>query len=455
MYIGDSITHGVNSATYRWELHKIFVDQGLEYKEVGIKEGNTPGALGGTALKNTTAEYGNVTFRNIHSAQSSGRAWELSGNASGGKPANQPYKRYDGSNVKNWFGMETKTNTGADYSGPIFSKESGNRPNRVCLMIGTNDLLSDTKSGALLPAQKDKIKANLIKDIDTIYATIKKAAPKAKISINLIPAWCQQTASQAPEVHQAVAEFNDTLRKWGQKHKNVTIINVNRGLEDVASEKPLEGIVNMFTRDRLHPNAQGDLIIAGNMAQSLRLGGRTAGLPRGNYINANLPIKQQPLPIQEEAELKSEYTVYFTASFGNGKKDGWDHESKLSVTVGNGSVGGVLNITEAYIKWGDTVLYSEDMSKAALNTPINITCVQPDTKANRPGGFYIWIGEKLIGESLPPQPTTHKGISIEKTGTAKAQISNFGYLPKAVAPPTSAKTPCNPNKAYQAAPAQA
>ena len=27
MFVGDSITHGVNSASYRWALHKIFTDK--------------------------------------------------------------------------------------------------------------------------------------------------------------------------------------------------------------------------------------------------------------------------------------------------------------------------------------------------------------------------------------------------------------------------------------------
>ena len=44
MYIGDSITHGVNSASYRWEMHKILVDNGITYREIGINTGNTPGA---------------------------------------------------------------------------------------------------------------------------------------------------------------------------------------------------------------------------------------------------------------------------------------------------------------------------------------------------------------------------------------------------------------------------
>ena len=168
MYVGDSITHGVNSASYRWQLHKVFADNNLSYTELGINTGNTPGHLGGSALKNTTADYAGSTFRNTHCAQSSGRAWEVSGNASGGKPANQKYQRYNGTNIKNWLGLDKKTNRGEPYNGPVFTKDD--TPARVCIMIGTNDLLSDTKQGSTLVANKDKEMTDLIKDVDAIVA---------------------------------------------------------------------------------------------------------------------------------------------------------------------------------------------------------------------------------------------------------------------------------------------
>lgn len=41
MYIGDSITHGVNSGSWRWAMHKIFTDNGVSYTEKGIMTGNS------------------------------------------------------------------------------------------------------------------------------------------------------------------------------------------------------------------------------------------------------------------------------------------------------------------------------------------------------------------------------------------------------------------------------
>ena len=73
MYVGDSITHGMNSGTYRWALHKIFADNGISYHAEGVKTGNYSGGVtAGTS-------YGGQVFNNEHSSQASARAWEISG----------------------------------------------------------------------------------------------------------------------------------------------------------------------------------------------------------------------------------------------------------------------------------------------------------------------------------------------------------------------------------------
>ncbi len=43
MCVGDSITHGVSSASYRWPLFKILVDNGYNFNEVGVMTGRSPG----------------------------------------------------------------------------------------------------------------------------------------------------------------------------------------------------------------------------------------------------------------------------------------------------------------------------------------------------------------------------------------------------------------------------
>ena len=73
MYVGDSITHGMNSGTYRWALHKIFADNGISYHAEGVNSG---GVTAGTS-------YGGQVFNNEHSSQASARAWEISGRKTG------------------------------------------------------------------------------------------------------------------------------------------------------------------------------------------------------------------------------------------------------------------------------------------------------------------------------------------------------------------------------------
>lgn len=97
MYVGDSITHGVNSASYRWALHKIFTDNGISYQAEGVKTGNYSGGV------TVGTSYGGQIFNNEHSSQASARAWEISGRNSG--------SRFDGSNIYNWLGFPAPRQT--------------------------------------------------------------------------------------------------------------------------------------------------------------------------------------------------------------------------------------------------------------------------------------------------------------------------------------------------------
>ncbi len=101
MYIGDSITHGVNSGSWRWAMHKIFTDNGVSYTEKGIMTGNFSGGVAaGTS-------YGGKIFQNIHSSAASARTYEIAGRANGSN-----YGRFDGSNIKNWQGLSTEKKIG-------------------------------------------------------------------------------------------------------------------------------------------------------------------------------------------------------------------------------------------------------------------------------------------------------------------------------------------------------
>ncbi|MGN0828448.1 MAG: SGNH/GDSL hydrolase family protein [Akkermansia sp.] len=432
MYIGDSITHGVNSASYRWEMHKILVDNGITYREIGINTGNTPGALGGSALRNVTAAYAGVTFRNVHSAQSGGRAWELSGNASGTKPAGQDYRRYGGSRIANWLDQDDKDNKGEPYRGERFVGDRA--PDRFFLMIGTNDLLSDTKRGASLPANKKAEQDGLLKDIEAIYRTMKKGAPKAAISVNLIPAWCMGGTAADPEAHRAVAEFNEMLRCWAKSHPDVCLIDVNQGLSDVSAADPLVGEPAFFGADRLHPNAQGDRLIAANMARTLGFGGRSAGLPRRAAADLRQGAKPENIALKAGESrvlmqgLGAAFTLELTPRCGNGATDGWDKQSTLDICLGAGNT---LSLSESSISWNGMPLYSRDLS--TNKEPLRL-CALPDSAA-RAGGLYLWLGARLIGEALPRVGTT-TDISATVRGSFSADLRLNAAVPdEAYAPP--------------------
>ncbi len=58
MFVGDSITHGVNCASYRWAFHKILVDNGIGYESIGVMTGNNSGGV----MPGT--QYGGKAFNN-------------------------------------------------------------------------------------------------------------------------------------------------------------------------------------------------------------------------------------------------------------------------------------------------------------------------------------------------------------------------------------------------------
>ena len=80
------------------------------------------------------------------------------------------------------------------------------------------------------------------------------------------------------------------------------------------------------------------------------------------------------------------YTVDFTLRLGNGATGGWDTTNNFSLNLGNGT----LNINEAYIQWGSTILYSKDMSANA--DAIRIAYVAGDSANGLDAGLLHLAG---------------------------------------------------------------
>ncbi len=453
MYVGDSITHGVNSASYRWALHKIFADNGISYDAVGIMSGNYSGGI--TAGTN----YGGQTFNNVHSSQASARAYEISGRpkSSTGATDNQ-YGRFGNSNILNWLGQSTElTNSNGTYTGETFTGD--NAPDTYFMLIGTNDLLSNT--GWCF--NEEKI-TGLLGDMDTIVNSMTTANANANIYVLEIPCWTQHGNSNDETYHSAVAAYNERLKTWSEGHSNVTTININKGIIDVAASTSFYGCSSMFNNpgtDGLHPNAQGDLIIAGNVAKSLGYAGRSAGQVRVDnsqfkvnfYNGTNAPqfstsalssagfILSNGVQVNTNAismgkgdsitttwagsdTLDKGFTFDFNFNLGDAVTGEFTLDNALSIYLGTDTFYGNLNIDEAYIKWGNTVLYSMDMSENSEN--IRLSYITGNVVEGLQAGYYVWLGDMLIGEALSvTEGSTYNGLTINYNGDSTLTINDL------------------------------
>ena len=445
MYIGDSITHGVNSGSWRWAMHKIFTDNGISYTEKGIMTDNFSGGVA------AGASYGGKIFQNVHSSAASARTYEIAGRANGSN-----YGRFDGSNIKNWLGLSTEKTKGGTYAGQTFT--GADKPDTFFLLSGTNDLLSDGDNNLLL-YRLDGVSSLLLGDMDSIVSSIRTANSQASILVMTIPCWTQHSNGNLAETHQAVASYNESLKKWGANNaaNGVKVIDINAGIIDVASSTPFYGVRSMFnnpTADGLHPNAQGDLLMAGNLAKGMGYAGRSAGQERKAAHELEVNFGQSPSITQQTLEANGftannvtisnntvnfnksgsssltynwgaaqgqdkGYTVDFTLRLGNGATGGWDTTNNFSLNLGNGT----LNINEAYIQWGSTILYSKDMSANADS--IRVAYVAGDRANGLDAGYYIWLGDVLIGEAQTAAGGSSSGLTFSYSGTLDAILSNL------------------------------
>lgn len=431
MYVGDSITHGIGTASYRWALHKIFVDNGISYNEEGVITGNSSGGVAAGTV------YGGVTFQNVHSAQASARAYEIAG-----RTDDSSYGRFGGSNIMNWLGQSTTLTKGGTYSGATFTGDA--TPDTYFLMIGTNDILSD----------KDTDTERPLNDVKTIVAAMQKSNANAKITILSMPCWAQDRTNLVSGGTTAAKDYNTKLKAYAATDANITYVDINKGMLDVTKDSTTDyyGVSSMFRNpsgDGIHPTAQGDLLIAGNLAKALGYGGRTAGKTRkdaaefatikagscttvASYTEAGFTASgitdgETALTLTSgsslsynwniEADTSLGFTVDFDLQVGNGATDGWNTTDAVSITVGNGSFAGVLNVNEAYIKWGDTIIYSDDMS--ANKDSLRISYIYGKGSENLSSGYYIWLDDMLIGEALGANATTvNNGVTISSATSA-------------------------------------
>ncbi len=419
MFVGDSITHGVNAPSWRWCFHKILVDNGIKYESVGYRTGNySNGVPAG-------AEYGGVPFNNVHSAQSSARAWELAGRKAGG--------RFDNTSLLNWLGLSDKTNDGKPYTGQTW------KPDTFIMLIGTNDLLSDAPAGVNPDKVKNLLGADLKGgDMKTILEAMQKSNPKAKIYVMSVPCWTRHMNNNDAAVHKGVADYNWELQKalcW-YRGKGVHYVEINDGLLDAQNATPFYGCENMFNKpgaDGLHPSRQGDLIMANNLAKAMGIPGRTAGLERKELSGIGTTGKIR-LPDSKKMGIHAPSASGFCAEFVVPKED-------ASVTLADGTQGITLQFRDGKVLYGDTtVLQGNTMARVQMKIarkrkakfPVCRIAYTPGNEAQGvPSGFYVWCDDRLIGEALPSnaQERSFRGLSSTKELAAAAVCAEGAYAP--------------------------
>ena len=447
MYVGDSITDGeAGQKSWRYSFFQVLADGGIGQTEEGyFQHRQTSGAI-------TTTTYGDRTFENNHSAHTSARSTQTVGDRTG---------RYDNTNIKNWLGISTEKTGGGTYEGPVY--KDGTAPDTYFVLLGTNDTLSED-GGHMSEAFYNQVLGTMYGyangefdgttgTFDKMYAAMMQNNKDAKLVVLEIPTWSPDHRNNNNASDYAyIAKVNQKLHEWADsKHNsNITIVNTNPGILDVANTtKPGAGVATMYA-DGLHPSAQGELIIAGNVAKQLGYAGRTVGLDRANSSTTGTTWDAAPntsitVTAGAEAQTFAEnafsttdgYTIDFGALYGNGYSGGWsDKANALTVQVGDGYNIGTLTFSEAYVMWGGTVLYSRDNSQEGDNFRIAYVNQSVNEEDHVSTGYYVWMGDQLIGEALSGVSGSFNGISLTSTG-ANGTVKNLTWSDTAYAPTTT------------------
>ena len=441
LYIGDSITHGFRAPSYRWAMHKILVDNGIEYEEIGIEKGNhSNGVEPGTV-------YIARPFKNVHAAMSSQRAYETSGRL---HPDNS--NRLDKTDIFDWLAIEGKADSDKRRLKEV--------PNTCFILLGTNDTLSD--HGNNIAKRIKQVQNDLLDkkkgDLSVIVDAIRKVNPKARVYVLSIPAWGDmRQANEAKDYEAVVKKFNAALAKRFRKE----YVDLNQGLVDIACEdKPGKAVRNfMNAGDQMHPTLQGDLLMAGLVARTMGIAGRSAGLQRkagsAFVLNAQLLLdgasqkegvavvdgkmtlaagKSLVTPWKEGADVSKGFAVELQLALGDGPKNGWKKEPQVGLTLGNGAHTGLLNFSESYIMWGNTVLYPLNM--ANNKETVRVAWVGGNASQNVAKGFYVWLGDMLIGEGLPDVKGKVNGIVLNNASDATVEVLGLSADTESSAPAT-------------------
>ncbi|MBQ9758476.1 MAG: hypothetical protein IJW12_01730 [Opitutales bacterium] len=445
-FVGDSITQGGsflagNVASYRYSLFKHFVDNDITYAPMGT----TVGAAKNVDVSALTPDYRGVKFSNVSEAAASGRSYQYGGHEAGSGYRADPDTVYPVENrgpvtiklgqenpytgTENTFydGTALKTYTGATYQS-LYGNE---KVETLCVMIGINDLYDGNSN------------SDILKHVEEIVKAYQTHNPNVRVHLfELLPTAANNGTGTNNKNNYF--SYNEQLRNtgnsWSTSTSTVSVDNISTGFY-------AENGAMVDTNAGAHPNAQGELIIAGNIARALGIGQRTAGLTRraGTDLTSQLSFSANTAGgiTAKIADTSTEFSTNssafsvnsegnivvnsalsggndirytwnstgtareFTVSFSVKMSDTNAANNGFGVILGNGAEAGILYVTECGILWNTTLLYgSNNISDTAHNTFdatkdfSEITVAYLDGNSGVDAGFYVWLGDQLIGESL-------------------------------------------------------
>ncbi len=496
MYVGDSITHGGNCQSYRWNIHTIFVDNGLSYNSIGIMQGDWSAAQ-------SPDGYGGVTYTNIHNSESGGNSSAVAG------AADDSRDKFGDSNITNWMGQSSTTADGTDYvlgdsmsctspadidatlkvfsddyvaADGVSSEYVEGSPDVFWMMIGTNDVNSNWNAwnGTQNITDLDCV-ADLYTNMQTIYDSVRENSDDCKIILGTIPVWssAKSWASVNDAGRQAIYAYNESLLAWAEakNDENLIIVDTSVGMVDVTlGIENYKGLASMFY-DGLHPNDQGNLIFAANFAKGSGYAGGTAGQARKsetefalnfskggstNFVDkanveskgitlVNTTVTSSSIQLggngqssslyyewQEGEGLSNGATVDFNLTFGDGAANGWNTADDLNIIMGNSAYAGMLSIDEGYVSWDGTIIYSLDTSTNDYN--FRLAWVNGQASAELSTGFYLWLDDMLIGAGLQGTSgsyTDYDGVTFTYDGSGNVILNDLSIDGTASYAPTT------------------
>lgn len=456
-FVGDSITHGYKTYGYRYDFFKILVDNNIPERFVGINKGNTQFPAG------DKAEYAGKAFDNVHCAGSSWRTYQTSGDY-----MNNGHVRAVGPNsipvlgyINNWLDLQDerkydklggKTLAKGEYFNNGIKVYNGAKlvakdlPQRFYIMLGTNDLYSDK------PGSEDEKKT--FGYLKTIINSARKASPKAEFVVLSMPTVTAKKNAKSNIITPAYnAYIKDNLSQLQAPGAGKVIFaDINPGITTAENY-----MADAMASDGLHPNEQGNLIIAGNLAKAIGYKQRNAGLPAGRP--ASMPLQ---LKVQQNAAMLGD-KVKFDCANAAGLKFNRAHNALVfeqpaaqsqsisanlepssaatlvfdfvldkstpnnGVAVRVGDCG--FNLLADRIEWqqgsSSKPLYYGDMRGG----PLQLTLTLKPEKPGIAGGWYLWLGDQLIGEAKSAAGNAANLTigSVDAATACKVQLKALAY----------------------------